>query len=201
MKTSMHNSWLSWSYSMTRLRPRLSSFTYCMMIRPVAFLLLLALSSGFRSIHPASRKSTLLQAKNGFPNPFKEVADMFSNMDDVIEDFMFKRMGNGEVFYGKRKYKPSGRPNTEGKLSCWYGGHRVSMNVVCSWLSLLNSPAGKYGGMGMSDSAKIDISRKRKEEYMERKRQQQEEARRKWIWLWKSSHQWSSLLANLDCTG
>jgi hypothetical protein len=23
--------------------------------------------------------------------------------DDVIDDFMFKKMGNGEVFYGKRK--------------------------------------------------------------------------------------------------
>ena len=44
--------------------------------------------------------------------------------------------GNGEVFYGKRKYKPSGRPNTE----------------------------GYYNGMGISDKSKIDFARERKEE-------------------------------------
>jgi len=79
-----------------------------------------------------------------FPNPLKEVMDMFSNWDDVIDDFMFKRMGNGEVFYGKRKYKPSNRPNTE----------------------------GKYNGMGMTDKMRIDIARERKEEAIERRKQQ-----------------------------
>jgi uncharacterized protein YueI len=60
----------------------------------------------------------------------------------VIDDFMFKKMGNGEVFYGKRKINPSGRENTE----------------------------GTYNGMGISDKAKIDESRQRKEEYLEERR-------------------------------
>jgi hypothetical protein len=60
----------------------------------------------------------------------------------VIDDFMFKKMGNGEVFYGKRKTNPSGRDNTE----------------------------GSYNGMGMSDKVKIDQSRERKEEYLEERR-------------------------------
>jgi hypothetical protein len=62
--------------------------------------------------------------------------------DDVIDDFMFKKMGNGEVFYGKRKINPSGRENTE----------------------------GTYNGMGISDKVKIDESRQRKEEYLEERR-------------------------------
>jgi len=60
---------------------------------------------------------------------------------------MFKRMGSGEVFYGKRKYKPSGRPNTE----------------------------GKYNGMGLSDKLRIDITRQVKEEIQEKRRQQKGE--------------------------
>jgi len=62
-------------------------------------------------------------------NPIGEFFDMFSNMDDVIDDFYFKRMGNGEQFYGKRKYKPSGEVE------------------------------GKYEGLGLSDRTKIDVSR------------------------------------------
>ena len=78
------------------------------------------------------------------PNLFQEVNDMMSNWDDVIDDFMFKRMGNGELFYGKRKYKPSNKPNMD----------------------------GKYSGMGISDSTKIDLARQRKEEMLERRREQ-----------------------------
>jgi len=44
-----------------------------------------------------------------FPNPLADLAGMLSNFDAVVDDFYNKRMGNGEVFYGKRKYKPSGR--------------------------------------------------------------------------------------------
>jgi hypothetical protein len=44
-----------------------------------------------------------------FPNPFAEIAEIFQNFDDVVDDFFNKRMGNGEIFYGKRKYKPSGK--------------------------------------------------------------------------------------------
>lgn len=103
---------------------------------------------GFKpSGHSSERFLSVMKAEKSnwnFPNPFKEVADIFSNWDDVIDDFMFKRMGNGEVFYGKRKYKPSNRPNTD----------------------------GKYNGMGMTDKMRIDIAREVKEERMERRNQQ-----------------------------
>ena len=49
--------------------------------------------------------------------------------------------GNGEVFYGKRKYKPSGKPNTE----------------------------GKYNGMGLSDKGRIDVVREVKAQFLERR--------------------------------
>jgi len=52
------------------------------------------------------------------------------------------RIRIGEVFYGRRKYKPSGRDNT----------------------------TGKYNGMGMSDKAKIEMAREIKEERMEMRR-------------------------------
>lgn len=75
---------------------------------------------------------------------------MFNSFDDVIDDFMNKRMGNGEVFYGKRKYRPSGKVNTD----------------------------GKYNGMGMTDKARIDAARQIKEDLQARRmaweRQQQE---------------------------
>lgn len=65
-------------------------------------------------------------------------------MDDVIDDFMCKRMGNGEVFYGKRKFNPSGKID------------------------------GVYNGMGMSDKTKIDITREYKEAVMEERRRRQQ---------------------------
>jgi hypothetical protein len=34
--------------------------------------------------------------------------------DDVIDDFMFKKMGNGEVFFTAKENQSSGRENTEG---------------------------------------------------------------------------------------
>ena len=39
-----------------------------------------------------------------------------------MDDFFNKRMGNGEIFYGKRKYKPSGNIESDyngGGLSDW----------------------------------------------------------------------------------
>lgn len=86
--------------------------------------------------------TTTLFANNQSWNPFQEVSDMMANFDDVIDDFLNKRMGNGEIFYGQRKYKPSGRENT----------------------------TGQYTGMGMSDKAKIDFAREVKEQRMEMKR-------------------------------
>ena len=56
-----------------------------------------------------------------------------------------------EVFNGKRKYKPSGRPNTE----------------------------GKYNGMGLSDKLRIDVTREIKEEMLERRRLQKEQQQQK----------------------
>lgn len=75
-------------------------------------------------------------------NPLKDAADMFSNFDDVVDDFMNKRMGNGEVFYGKRKFRPSNRPNTD----------------------------GRYNGMGLSDKTKIDVTREYRDAVLEERR-------------------------------
>lgn len=94
---------------------------------------------------PSSVRTTtttsLQEGKNSW-NPLKELGDMMANFDDVIDDFVNKRMGNGEIFYGQRKYKPSGRENT----------------------------TGQYSGMGMSDKARIDRAREYKEEMMEIRR-------------------------------
>jgi hypothetical protein len=83
------------------------------------------------------------------PNPLQGIADMFSNIDDVIDDFFYKRMGNGEVFYGKRKYKPSGKVE------------------------------GEYNGFGLTDKGRIDVTRARKEAFLEEKRRREEEAEKR----------------------
>lgn len=84
-------------------------------------------------------------------NPLEGLADMFANFDDVIDDFFYKRMGNGEQFYGKRKYNPSGKFE------------------------------GDYNGMGRSDQSRIEMALVQKELMEERrlKRQAEEEARNK----------------------
>ena len=76
--------------------------------------------------------------------PFQELLDIFSNFDDVVDDFFYKRMGQGEVFYGKRKYKPSGKVE------------------------------GDYNGFGLSDKMKIDMTREYKEEWLEEKKMRDE---------------------------
>lgn len=76
--------------------------------------------------------------------PFQELIDIFSNFDDVVDDFFYKRMGQGEVFYGKRKYKPSGKVE------------------------------GDYNGFGLSDKMKIDMTREYKEEWLEEKKMRDE---------------------------
>ena len=76
-------------------------------------------------------KSCLHAQQKGF------FAEFLGNMDAAIDDFMNKRMGNGEVFYGKRKYNPSGRYT------------------------------GQYNGMGLSDKLRIDQTRELREEYLE----------------------------------
>jgi hypothetical protein len=133
-------------------------------MQPLLLLAVISETFGFQTIQPYlltnqrhlficqskyddSDEKTTNKWKLNIFNPFKEFADMFSNFDDVVDDFLFKRMGNGEVFYGKRKYKPSGRPNTE----------------------------GKYDGMGMTDQARIDYARAVKEERMEKARQRRKD--------------------------
>ena len=78
-------------------------------------------------------------------NPLKELSDMFSSMDDVLDDFFYKRMGNGEVFYGKRKYKPSG------------------------------DVEGSYNGLGLTDKQRIEDATVIGMTRMEEKRRRDEE--------------------------
>ncbi len=85
--------------------------------------------------------------KSGF---FGDLKGMMNNFDAVVDDFVFKRMGNGEQFYGKRKYNPTGNFD------------------------------GDYNGMGQSDLIRIEIARVRKEEMealRQRRLQEQEEAK------------------------
>lgn len=69
--------------------------------------------------------------KKGF---FGDMKGMMANFDAVVDDFVYKRMGAGEQWYGKRKYNPSG--NVE----------------------------GDYNGMGQSDLLRIEIARVQREE-------------------------------------
>jgi len=75
-------------------------------------------------------------------DPFRLVGSMFTsvkemaiNFDDVVDDFFNKRMGNGEIFYGKRKFDPSGRVE------------------------------GQYNGLGLSDHRKIEGAREYREKF------------------------------------
>eukprot|EP00526_Cylindrotheca_closterium_P023550 CAMPEP_0113631934 /NCGR_PEP_ID=MMETSP0017_2-20120614/16597_1 /TAXON_ID=2856 /ORGANISM="Cylindrotheca closterium" /LENGTH=160 /DNA_ID=CAMNT_0000542467 /DNA_START=59 /DNA_END=541 /DNA_ORIENTATION=- /assembly_acc=CAM_ASM_000147 len=91
------------------------------------------------------------QQKSGF-GFFKDLEGMMSNFDDVVDDFVYKRMGAGEQWYGKRKYSPSGRVD------------------------------GKYNGMGQSDQFRIELARVQKEEMEKRRQRrlaEEEEERRK----------------------
>lgn len=79
----------------------------------------------------------------------REVGNMFSNFDDIVDDFFNKRMGNGEIFYGKRKYKPSGKVD------------------------------GVYNGMGLSDKQRIDDTREYRDFILEQRRLREEFEKRK----------------------
>jgi hypothetical protein len=78
-------------------------------------------------------------------NIFDDLKGMLRNFDDVIDDFVYKRMGAGEQWYGKRKYNPSGRVD------------------------------GDYNGMGRSDYFRIEVARVQKEEMELRKQRRMEE--------------------------
>ena len=73
-------------------------------------------------------------------NPMKSWSNIMSTIDDVIDDFFYKRMGNGEIFYGKRKVNPSGKVE------------------------------GEYNGFGLSDKQRIEDSRLVKLARIEQKR-------------------------------
>ena len=88
---------------------------------------------------------------NSKPRNFlQDLQGMFQNFDDVVDDFVYKRMGAGEQWYGKRKYNPSGKVD------------------------------GDYNGMGRSDYFRIEIARAQKEEMELRRqrRLEEEEAKR-----------------------
>lgn len=82
-------------------------------------------------------------------NPINAFSELLSNMDDMIDDFFYKRMGNGEIFYGKRKVKPSGRVE------------------------------GEYNGFGLSDKQRIEDSRLIKLARLEQKRLREQQERTK----------------------
>jgi len=100
------------------------------------------------------RDSTVLSAnrngndddKSDKPKNFlDDLKGMFQNMDDVVDDFVMKRMGAGEQWYGKRKYNPSGRID------------------------------GDYNGMGRSSHYSIEIARVQKEVLEERRQKRLED--------------------------
>jgi hypothetical protein len=88
------------------------------------------------------------KANSNVPKPknfFDDLRGMISNFDDVIDDFVYKRMGAGEQWYGKRRYNPSGRVD------------------------------GDYNGMGRSDYFRIEVARVQKEEMELRKQRRLQE--------------------------
>ena len=117
------------------------------LLQTVILAVLVSVASAFVAPSSQGNKSTQLMEKKwdadeertqqqqfSFPNPLTELADMWQNFDDIIDDFFNKRMGNGEVFYGQMKYKPSGKVTTE------------------------------YNGYGFSDFKKIEAAREFREE-------------------------------------
>mmetsp|Transcript_10090 Transcript_10090/g.12354 ORF Transcript_10090/g.12354 Transcript_10090/m.12354 type:complete len:148 (+) Transcript_10090:56-499(+) len=84
------------------------------------------------------------------PKIEKKKFNLFSGLDDALDDFMNKRMGKGEIFYGKRKNNPSGEIN------------------------------GDYNGFGLSSREKIEVTQDRKDEWLAERqmRQDEEEFRR-----------------------
>jgi hypothetical protein len=84
----------------------------------------------------------------GFPFLVEFWKSAVATLDDTIEDFFYKRMGNGEIFYGKRKVNPSGRVE------------------------------GGYNGFGLSDKQRIEDFSVVKMERLERKRLREEQTKK-----------------------
>jgi hypothetical protein len=100
-------------------------------------------TEAFPLLHASSRASSwiaMVDSNEDKPkNFFDGLKGMFDNFDDVVDDFLFKRMGAGEQWYGQRKNSPSGKFD------------------------------GKYSGMGKTDSMRIEIAQIQKEEMEKRK--------------------------------
>jgi len=127
-----------------------------MFLRAAVMLLGVASVSAFTLIHqPQAFRCSLsgLYATGNKEDPstskpknfLEDLKGMLSNFDDVVDDFVMKRMGAGEQWYGKRKYSPSGRVE------------------------------GDYNGMGRSSHYAIEIARVQKEVLEERKQRRLEE--------------------------
>ena len=100
-----------------------------------------------KHVHYDHSSASLLAKKNnvgdneGDTGKFNLFQDFFANLDDVVDDFVMKRMGAGEQWYGKRKSNPSGKFD------------------------------GNYNGMGKSDFYRIEIAKVQKEEIEKKKKQ------------------------------
>ncbi|CAB9530205.1 expressed unknown protein [Seminavis robusta] len=131
------------------------------MIRFLVLLVALLLAGGIEAfvVSPTSVASSTqsfgLSGSNqdndgGKGNPFGGFfKDFMSSVDDQVDDFFNKRMGNGEAFYGKRKSNPSGKVE------------------------------GQYNGMGLTDKLRIDVARARKEAFLEEKERRRAEAEKR----------------------
>ena len=105
-------------------------------------------SSKFGLSTSSQSENIVLYARNGEEEMETKKKGLFggffSTLDDVAEDFFYKRMGKGEIFYGKRKFKPSGDVD------------------------------GDYNGFGLSDKLKIDMTREYKDAWLEEKQMRDE---------------------------
>eukprot|EP00543_Licmophora_paradoxa_P018959 CAMPEP_0202469142 /NCGR_PEP_ID=MMETSP1360-20130828/77580_1 /ASSEMBLY_ACC=CAM_ASM_000848 /TAXON_ID=515479 /ORGANISM="Licmophora paradoxa, Strain CCMP2313" /LENGTH=83 /DNA_ID=CAMNT_0049094371 /DNA_START=214 /DNA_END=462 /DNA_ORIENTATION=- len=78
----------------------------------------------------------------------KKSRGFWESLDEIIDDFVNKRMGKGEIFYGKRKYNPTGTVD------------------------------GNYNGFGLSDKLKIEQTQEYKEMWLEEKKLKDEARKR-----------------------
>jgi hypothetical protein len=89
------------------------------------------------------KKATCMRLSNQEENGTKN--NFWRKFDDAVDDFFNKRMGNGEIFYGKRKVNPSGKVE------------------------------GDYNGFGMTDKLRIDQTRELKEIWLEQRQSKEDQ--------------------------
>ena len=88
----------------------------------------------FHSHRKVEETSCFRLSRNDGQNGQEKKRSFWDALDDVVDDFVMKRMGAGEQWYGKRKNNPSGRFD------------------------------GKYEGGGKSDAFQIEIAKIQREE-------------------------------------